>query len=106
MLVNRYIDCAPVDTVVSDNYRGGRLVAEAMVELGHGRIALIAGPENTTTSRDRERGFREQLAGVRRTASTRRSGASASSATTAATSGASTCSRPSRGRRRSSPPTT
>jgi LacI family transcriptional regulator len=50
-----------VDTVVSDNERGGRLVAEAMVELGHRRIALIAGPENTTTSRDRERGFREQL---------------------------------------------
>ena len=32
-----------------------------MVELGHRRIAIIAGPENTTTSRDRERGFREQL---------------------------------------------
>ena len=32
-----------------------------MVELGHRRIALIAGPENTTTSRDRERGFRAQL---------------------------------------------
>ena len=46
--------------------RGGRLVAEAMVELGHRRIALIAGPENTTTSRDRERGFREQLQASRR----------------------------------------
>ena len=106
VLVNRYIDAAPVDTVVSDNQRGGRLVAEAMVELGHRRIALIAGPENTTTSRDRERGFREQLERVRRTASTRRSAASASSATTAATSGASTSSRPSRGRPPSSPPTT
>ena len=61
VLVNRYIDSAQVDTVVSDNLRGGRLVADAMVELGHRRIALIAGPENTTTSRDRERGFREQL---------------------------------------------
>jgi LacI family transcriptional regulator len=61
VLVNRYIDSAPVDTVVSDNHRGGRLVAEAMVELGHRRIAIITGPENTTTSRDRERGFREQL---------------------------------------------
>ena len=29
--MNRYIDSAPVDTVVSDNCRGGRLVAEAMV---------------------------------------------------------------------------
>jgi LacI family transcriptional regulator len=61
VLVNRYIDSAPVDTVVSDNHRGGRLVAEAMVELGHRRIAIITGPENTTTSRDRERGFREEL---------------------------------------------
>jgi LacI family transcriptional regulator len=61
VLVNRYIDSAHVDSVVSDNRRGGRLVAEAMVELGHRRIAIITGPENTTTSRDRERGFREQL---------------------------------------------
>lgn len=61
VFVNRYVDAAEVDTVVSDNRRGGRLVAEAMVELGHRRIALIAGPENTTTSRDREHGFREQL---------------------------------------------
>lgn len=67
VLVNRYLDSADVDTVVSDNRRGGRLVAEAMVELGHQRIALIAGPGNTTTSRDREHGFREQLdaSGVR-----------------------------------------
>ena len=61
VLVNRYLDDVDVDTVVSDNRRGGRLVAEAMVELGHRRIALIAGPDNATTSRDRERGFREQL---------------------------------------------
>src|SRR4029079_1768869 len=37
------------------------VVAGGLVELGPRRIALIAGPENTTTSRDRERGFREQL---------------------------------------------
>ena len=61
VLVNRYLDNVDVDMVVSDNRRGGRLVAEALIELGHRRIALIAGPENTTTSRDRERGFREQL---------------------------------------------
>ena len=61
VLVNRYVDSLQADTVVADNHRGGRLVAEAMVELGHRRIALIAGPENTTTSRDRESGFREEL---------------------------------------------
>jgi LacI family transcriptional regulator len=61
VLVNRYLDDGDIDTVVSDNYRGGQLVAEAMIALGHRRVAIIAGPENTTTSRDRERGFREQL---------------------------------------------
>lgn len=61
VLVNRYIDSAQADTVVSDNRRGGRLVARALLELGHQRIALVTGPENTTTSRDRERGFRELL---------------------------------------------
>ena len=61
VLVNRYIDSTEVDTVVSDNRRGGRIVAQAIVGLGHRRIALIAGPENATTSRDRERGFREGL---------------------------------------------
>jgi LacI family transcriptional regulator, galactose operon repressor len=61
VLVNRYLDDVEVDTVISDNVRGGRLVAEALLELGHRRIALIAGPDNTTTSRDRERGFRGQL---------------------------------------------
>jgi LacI family transcriptional regulator len=74
--VNRYIESAEVDTVVSDNRRGGRLVAEAMVACGHRRIALIAGPENTTTSRDRELGFREQLSasGVRLDEALRRVG--------------------------------
>ena len=61
VLVNRYLDAAEVDVVVSDNRRGGEIVAEALVALGHRRIALITGPENTTTSRDREQGFREQL---------------------------------------------
>jgi len=60
VLVNRYVD-ADVDTVVSDNRSGGRVVAEAMIDLGHRRVALISGPENATTSRDREHGFREGL---------------------------------------------
>ena len=61
VLLNREISSAPIDAVVSDNRGGGRAVAEAIVELGHRRIALIAGPENTSTSRDRELGFTERL---------------------------------------------
>ena len=105
VLVNRYIDSTEVDTVVSDNRRGGRIVAQAIVGLGHRRIALIAGPENATTSRDRERGFREGLEArrVEFDETLRRAGQFSH---TAATSAASTCSRRSRGRPRSSQPTT
>ena len=56
VLVNRYIDGDAVDTVVSDNRARRAAVAEAMLDLGHRRVALISGPENATTSRDRERG--------------------------------------------------
>ena len=61
VLLNREISSATTDAVVSDNRGGGRAVAEALLNLGHRRIALIAGPENTSTSRDRELGFTEQL---------------------------------------------
>jgi LacI family transcriptional regulator len=61
VLLNREIDSETTDVVVSDNRGGGRAVAQAIVELGHRRIALIAGPENTSTSRDRELGFTEEL---------------------------------------------
>jgi LacI family transcriptional regulator len=61
VLLNRYVDDETPDIVVSDNRAGGRLVAETLLGYGHRRIAVIAGPENASTSRDRELGFREQL---------------------------------------------
>lgn len=61
VLLNRAIDGREVDTVVSDNRAGGRMAAEMLVSCGHRRIALIGGPENTSTARDREAGFIEQL---------------------------------------------
>jgi DNA-binding LacI/PurR family transcriptional regulator len=48
--------------VISDNEAGGRLVARYFVQTGHQRIAYIAGIEDSSTSVDRERGFREELA--------------------------------------------
>ena len=61
VLLNRETSTPTTDAVVSDNIGGGRAVAEAIVNHGHRRIALIAGPENTSTTRDRELGFTEQL---------------------------------------------
>jgi LacI family transcriptional regulator len=64
VLLNRYVDGARVDRVIADNRGGGELAGRFIVELGHRRIALIAGPENTSTSRDREAGLRAALEGL------------------------------------------
>lgn len=50
------------DAAVVDNRLGGELVARELIELGHRHIAGIFGPENTSTGRDREAGFRQALA--------------------------------------------
>lgn len=48
-------------SVTSDNYRGGRMVAELLLSRGHQRIAFLAGLENSSTNLERERGFNEAL---------------------------------------------
>jgi len=52
--------------VVGDDVRGGSLAARHLLDLGHRSIAFIgdalADPFGFTSSRDRERGFREELA--------------------------------------------
>lgn len=61
VLLNRSIEGIAADRVTSDNFEGGKLAARHLAKLGHRRIGVILGPENTSTSRDRERGF---LAGL------------------------------------------
>ena len=48
-------------SVTSDNYQGGRMVAQLLLETGHQRIAFLAGLEQSSTNVDRERGFNEVL---------------------------------------------
>ena len=50
-----------MSAVTSDNYAGGRKVAEFLLAGGHQRIAYIAGWEGASTQRDREAGFRDAL---------------------------------------------
>ena len=66
VLVNRTIDGYPSDQVSSDNVRGGHSVAEYFVRCGRRCIAMISGPQDASTIRDREAGFRAalQAAGV------------------------------------------
>ena len=61
VLFNRSQDIGGITTVTSDNYAGGRKVAEFLVAGGHERIAYIAGWEGASTQRDREAGFRAAL---------------------------------------------
>ena len=61
VLFNRSQDIDGITSVTSDNYAGGRKVAEFLIAGGHRRIAYIAGWEGASTQRDREAGFRAAL---------------------------------------------
>ena len=62
VLFNRTIrDSQGTSSVTCDNYAGGRLAAQHLVDTGHQRIAYIAGMEDSSTNLDRERGFRDGL---------------------------------------------
>ena len=86
VLVDRFVSDLRCDVVRGDSYLGAQMLVRHLVEVGHKKIGLIAGPSNVSTARDRTLGFRETLAAAglpveesgssRRTASTRREGAS------------------------------
>lgn len=61
LLFNRYVKDFRGHVVCCDNYPAGKEIGEYLLKQGHRRIAYIAGHTNTSTSRDRERGFREAL---------------------------------------------
>lgn len=48
--------------VDSDNYGGGVLAARAIVEAGRTKLAIIGGPADMRPARDRQRGWRDELA--------------------------------------------
>lgn len=57
ILFNRYVNHTATDAVSCDNFGGGQLVADALLDAGHARLAYIAGLDGTSTSRDRLNGF-------------------------------------------------
>lgn len=50
------------DSIAPDNFTGGRIAARHLLELGHRRIGVIAGPITAGSVRDRHRGFLAELA--------------------------------------------
>ena len=75
VLFNRAQDDARLSSVTSDNYAGGRKLAQFLVAGGHTRIAHIAGWDGASTQRDREAGFLAGLAEAGQTLFARGDGA-------------------------------
>ena len=61
VLINRSQDDDRLSAVTSDNFAGGRKLAEFLVAGGHKHFGYIAGWESASTQRDREAGFRAGL---------------------------------------------
>lgn len=49
-------DCEELDFVIVDNFKGGYMAAEHLARIGHKRIAVISGPNNTSTGIERFKG--------------------------------------------------
>ena len=62
VLFNRSLDVTNHSAVTSNNFSGGKSVAEFFVAAGHKRIGYIGGWEGASTQREREAGFRSALA--------------------------------------------
>ena len=61
VVVDRDIPDAAVDSVLTDNARGGWLATCHLIDLDHRRIGCITGPSDITPSADRITGYRRAL---------------------------------------------
>jgi LacI family transcriptional regulator len=61
VLINRRIENLQMPFVVGDDATGIALAVKHLVDLGHTRIAHIAGPQITSTGLDRSRAFRHAV---------------------------------------------
>lgn len=59
VLLDRYLPGLDVDAVVTDNVAVGRLLTEALIRLGHRRIAFLAEEDHSTSAGERFDGFAE-----------------------------------------------
>lgn len=62
VLVNRRIDNPPISSVTADDESGITAAVEHLHGLGHREIVHLAGPQDTSTGRNRRRAFRRAMA--------------------------------------------
>jgi LacI family transcriptional regulator len=67
--IDRAVKGVDTDSVLLDNVRGGRLAATHLIKSGYRKIAIISGPLELQTSRERLRGYKQALhsAGIKST---------------------------------------
>ena len=62
VLLNRYIETVvDYDSIMNDNFLGGYIATKHLLELGHRSIAMLTGPQKSTSSIDRHRGYVQAL---------------------------------------------
>jgi len=61
VMFNRYHHNSLFHAVSCDNIDGGYQIGKYLIEKGHRQFAFISGTHNTSTSKDREKGFRKAL---------------------------------------------
>lgn len=61
VLLNRVTEGFEPDASIADDRAGGAAAARVLLEAGHRRLGALFGPVDTSTGRERERGFRETL---------------------------------------------
>lgn len=61
VLIDRKVEGFNADVVRSDSKEGARLLTQHLINLGHRRIAMLAGPSKVFTSRDRLAGYLDVL---------------------------------------------
>lgn len=61
VLVDRDVDGVECDAVLGDNIGGAQRLTEHLLATGYRRIAMIGGPLDVSTSRDRLQGYRQAL---------------------------------------------
>ena len=61
VLIDRHYEGGLVSEVSSDNYLGGCQATEYLLQLNHGNIAFIGGPEGWASAEERFRGYRDTL---------------------------------------------
>jgi hypothetical protein len=57
VVIDRHIEGWDVDTVCADSVAGAYALVKHLINLGHRQIAMITGPANTSTSKDRVTGY-------------------------------------------------